>query len=201
MKKIANFFALFIFCFFCQVAKASDKAAAKCVSDICIGSHSKGPKWLQREYGPGYVHKDADDPGVVVHCYYDARQKLWIELEFSSSESRKADLKFTGLFVTSIPICPTHFTSKNPFPDLVSEFGVKIGLADSEIISKMGAPKRKDDVKAAEGKSPYLKDMPRHSSKTGSYRLVYDDNDSSLLFNFYGLENGKLVSMWFAERE
>lgn len=202
MKQIANILMLFLFSLFCQTTEASEKAVAKCVGDICIGGlHSKSARWLLREYGSGQVRKDIDDPGIVVHCYYDARQKLWIELEFSSSESGKANLKFTGLFVTSVSMCPTHYAAKKPFPDFVSELGVKIGLAESDIFRKMGPPKRTDDVKEIEQKSPYLKDSFRYSSKVGSNRLVYDDNPSSLLFNFYGLEKGWLVSMWFAERE
>lgn len=201
MKLIANFLALLVLCFFGPLAGATEKTAAKCVGEICVGSHSKGLKWLIREYGLGQVHKDVDDPNLVVHCYYDARQQLWIELEFSASESKKSSFQFTGLFVTSIPMCPKHFTPKRAFPDFVSEYSIRIGSTESEIISKMGSPRRKDNVKVAESKSLYLKDMPRHSSKAGSYRLVYDDENSSLLFNFYGLENGRLVSMWFAERE
>lgn len=201
MKLVANFLALLVLCLFGPLAGATEKTAAKCVGEICIGSHSKGPKWLLREYGPGQTHKDVDDPNLIVHCYYDARQKLWIELEFSASESRKSDLQLSGLFVTNTPMCPTKFTSKRAFPDFASEYGIKVGSTESEIVSKMGSPKRKDDVKAIESKSPYLKDSPRYSSKAGSYRLAYDDNPSSLLFNFYGLESGRVVSMWFAERE
>ncbi|MBP7394375.1 MAG: hypothetical protein KA945_11130 [Zoogloea sp.] len=201
MKLMANFLVLLVLCFLGPLAGAAETTAAKCVGEICIGAHSKGPKWLLREYGPGQVHKDVDDPNLVVHCYYDARQKLWIELEFSVSESRKFDLQLTGIFVTNTPMCPTRFASKRAFPDFGSDYGIKIGSTESEIVSKMGAPKRKDDVKAIESKSPYLNDSPRYSSKAGSYRLAYDDNPSSLLFNFYGLENGRLVSMWFAERE
>ena len=86
---MANFLVLLVLCFLGPLAGAAETTAAKCVGEICIGAHSKGPKWLLREYGPGQVHKDVDDPNLVVHCCYDARQKLWIELEFSVSESRK----------------------------------------------------------------------------------------------------------------
>lgn len=201
MRRMTNFLVIFVLCIIGPLADAAESTTAKCVGDICIGAHGKGQKWLLREYGSGRVRKDVDDSGLVVRCYYDARQKLWIELEYSASGSRGSDLPLTGLFVTNAPMCSTRFVSKSAFPDFVSEYGVKIGSTESEVVNKMGAPERKDDVRAVERKSPYLKNSARYSSKTGSYRFAYDDAPSSLLFNFYGLKNGRLVSMWFAERE
>ena len=203
MHRITNRLKLLLpLYFFCQFACAVETTPAKCVGKFCIGSpENKYTKRLFREYGPGQIKLDADDPSLLVHCYYDPRQKLWIELEISVSDSIKYKPKLTGLFVTSIPMCPTHFMPKKNFPDFVSEYGIKIGATESNIVGRMGTPKRRDDVNAIESKAPYLRNSDRYSSKSGSYRLVYDESPSNLLFNFYGLESGKLVSMWFAERE
>lgn len=201
MNKIFSLFAAFWFCVCCQPLLASEKSPARCIGNICINQHGKSPAWLLRKYGVGQVHKDADDSELVIHCYYDARQQLWIELEFSSSEMGKAGSRFTGLFVTTVPMCPIRFSPRKSFPDFTSEYGVKIGSIESDLIKKMGQPKRKDDVRAIESKSAYLIDSSRYASKFGSTRFVYDENPSSLLFNFYGFENGKLVSMWFADSE
>jgi hypothetical protein len=110
-------------------------------------------------------------------------------------------MKLSGLFVTRRAICPKRFVPKRAFRPLRSEHGVRIGSTESEVEGKLGTPKRRDDVRAIEERAPYLKDNPRYSSVAGSYRIVYDDSPSSLLFNFYGLDAGEVVSIWLAERE
>lgn len=201
MNKIFGLFAAFWFCVCCQPLLASEKPPARCIGNICINQQGKGPAGLLRKYGVGQVHKDADDSELEIHCYYEARQKLWIELEFSSSEMGTASRQFTGLFVTTVPMCPISFAPRKPFPKFISEYGIKIGSIENDIVKKMGPPKRKDDVRAIQSKSALLVNSSRYASKFGSTRYVYDENPSSLLFNFYGFENEKLVSMWFADRE
>lgn len=184
-----------------QPVFASDRVSARCIGDICLSQPKKDTNWLLNKYGKGKVRRDTDDPETLIYCFYNKQQNLWVEFEFSPFGHEKKTVLLTGIFITSVKMCSKSFVSSKPLPNFASEYGVKIGMTEAAILKKMGAPKRKDNVKAIEKKSSYLAGDLRYASKFGRNRIVYDDNPSSLLFNFYGLEKGKLVSMWFAERE
>lgn len=182
------------------VGMAQDRAD-RCLADICLKSKGNGVSLLLKEYGRGQTRIDEDDSEIEIHCYYDTQQKLWVELEISKSATHGSSNQLTGLFATNVPMCATSFVPKKPFPPLLSTRGLSLGLSEGDVITKLGNPNRRDEVSQIELEARYLKDSRRYSSKMGAVRLVYDNNPDSLLFNFYGLKNGVLISIWFAERE
>ena len=183
---------------------AANNLPARCIGEICISPPNKEPKRLLQQYGKGSIRKDADDPTLRIHCYYDARQQVWFELELEVSEQHKFEL--TGIFVTKSPMCPVSATPLNNFPDFVSEHRIRIGATEAEVVKKMGKPQRIDDVVAVEKKMSHkLRDDSRYASKFGTHRLVYEHTNEisplDLRFNFYGLTDGRVTSIWFADRE
>ncbi len=185
---------------------AANNPPARCIGEICISPPNKESKELVRQYGKGSIRKDADDPTLRIHCYYDARQQLWFELELEASEQQPNKLELTGIFVTQSPMCPVSATPQNSLPDFVSEHGVRIGATEAEVVKKMGKPQRIDDVVAVEKKMSHkIGDDSRYASKFGTRRLVYERTNEispqDLRFNFYGLTDGRVTSIWFADRE
>lgn len=190
----------------CMPVFAAEEPPARCLGGICISPQNKDSKWLFQQYGKGYIHRDANDPTLRFHCYYDAGQQLWVELEFSPSDDHPNKIELTGIFVTKVPMCPVSFTPKNNFPDFVSEYGTRVGSTEVDLVKNAGKPQRMDNVKALESKSHELHADSRYSSRFGSRRLVYDRSINEVMpldlrFNFYGLNDGRVMSIWFADRE
>jgi hypothetical protein len=201
MKTILKLGVLLSFCLIPISGIAKKPSVAKCIDGICVASKTSSRSELLQTYGNGQKKRSSLEPNLEINCFYDPSQQIWVEFEFPVTDGGSVGEKLTGIFVTTVEMCPRAFVPRTPFPQMKTDLGVVIGLSEKKVRENMGAPSRIDSVRAAEQKSPYLREDSRYSSKTGSHRLVYDDGATSLLFNFYGFEHGRLVSMWFANRE
>lgn len=198
MTKLPFFLIAWLFTAFSSMLFASGGGPVDCIGAVCLKANSHGYKWMLSNYGSGTVSKDE---GLEVHCFYAGNQRLWVEFEYEKATSdKKGAPQLTGVFISTKKLCGESYAPKKPFPPFVLRSTVGIGASEADVTSILGQPKRVDDVLAIEKKSPYLLNDHRYSSRYGTHRLVYDTG-SELLFNFFSFENGKLTSIWLADRE
>lgn len=184
-------------------------AADTCMAGICLNT-AINQKTLVAKYGPGRLRiEQSEVPEIRQRCYYDKQQGLYIEFTFDIHGELNSVSDLTEIVVSTVPMCPKRYAPKRPFPRMVTESGLRVGLTEAEVETALGRPQRIDDVAELEhermaGANGFTQEMLMRNyaaSVFGSPKWMYIPDPNDLLFNAFFMADGTVKSLWLSVSE
>lgn len=194
MKKMILVVLSFLFSS-CAYAEGSPEL---CLGKICLEQAKVNERTLVERFGEGRKrYGGGDDRSVVLRCYYDPKQNLWVEFTFDKNgQAFGTNLK--QIFVTNEQHCPKNFIPKVSFEKMETEAGIAVGSTQQHIVRIKGKP-TSISPKVQNYQGSIDEYFSGHYGEM-EYSYEYSERNENEN-NVYFVTDGKVKSIWISNDE